>query len=393
MSSVQMQIRTVPRVTGSPGAAGRLLGRGAPEGGGKRKKEPDGWRSAGGALSDRSTRMLSLVLAGRLTSSREPPEQQTAQRPRAPAPRASGRLSAPAPPRRPVPGEGGLGGTPTSPARGGQCAGLLPRAPRTPAVTAAGAGWGGAPAGPLSSPLIPLARDPRAAPGPPEARQESRVPGPGPGQAQRPAARGTAGAQGPACRGRCCAAAKLEAGGPAGAGAAERPRVALPAPSLSPRLTCAAARAGRRGRFLLATSWGGARWPRRPRRPFHFPAAGGAPGPGRRLAARPSPSGSSPSSDPPRPPPILARPRGAPRVPNSLGGGGGGPTRVALPARRLQGPPGRPPPPGAQLGILAAGSCPCTCRRAPGQSLACSPLANGAPPGPLVLKVGLTHKQ
>lgn len=38
-------------VTRSPGAAAWLLGRGAPEGGGKREKEPAGRRSAGGGLS------------------------------------------------------------------------------------------------------------------------------------------------------------------------------------------------------------------------------------------------------------------------------------------------------------------------------------------------------
>lgn len=255
----------------------------------------------------------------------------TDKQPRGPErqrPEPPGQLSAPTPPRRPVPRGGGFGGTPTSSARGGQCAGLLPRGPRTPAVTAAAPGWGGAPEGPLSSPLIPLVRNPRAAGVPPETRQESRRPGPGQGQAQRPAGRRTAGAQGPApprqvLRGRKARGRRPGGCRQCGASPRRSPRpVSVPAPHL------AAARAGRRGRFLLATSWGGARRPCRPRRPFHFPAARGAPGPGRRRrrAARPSPSGSSPFCDTPRPPPILPRPLGAPRIPNSPGGA---PTRVA----------------------------------------------------------------
>lgn len=136
-SSVQMQIRTGRGVTRSPGAAAWLLGRGAPEGGGKREKEAAGWRSAGGGTfqrfpTDPQGRCHSCWPGG----SRAPGTScSTDKQPRGPErqrPESPERLSGPTPPRRPVPGGGGLGGTPTSSARGGQCAGLLPRVPGPP---------------------------------------------------------------------------------------------------------------------------------------------------------------------------------------------------------------------------------------------------------------------
>lgn len=240
------------------------------------------------ALSYRSTRTLSLVLAGRLTSSgNQLLNRQTAQRPRAPAPRVS--RTAFRADSSPAAGPRGRRARRHAHVLGARrpVRGAPPAGPRTPAVTAAAAGWGGAPAGTLSSSLIPLVRNPRAAGVPPEARQESRRPGPGQGQAQRPAGRGTAGAQGPApprqvLRGRKAGGRRPGECRQCGASPRRSPRpvpVSVPAPHL------AAARAGRRGRFLLATSWGGARRPRRPRCPFHFAAARGAPGPGRRRRA------------------------------------------------------------------------------------------------------------
>lgn len=341
------------------------------------------------ALSYRSTRTLSLVLAGRLTSSgNQLLNRQTAQRPRAPAPRVS--RTAFSADSSPAAGPRGRRARRHAHVLGARrpVRGAPPAGPRTPAVTAAAAGWGGAPAGTLSSSLIPLVGNPRAAGVPPEARQESRRPGPGQGQAQRPAGRGTAGAQGPAPPRQVLLGRKAGGRRPGecrqcGASPRRSPRpvpVSVPAPHL------AAARAGRRGRFLLATSWGGARRPRRPRCPFHFAAARGAPGPGRRRrAARPSPSGSlpllrsSPSSPDPPPAPGRAQdpkqPRGRPHASGA----------------RLLGPPGRPPP---QLGILAAGLCHCTCRLARRVLTGLfSTGQQGAPPGPLVLKVGLTNTQ
>nr|XP_030691562.1 uncharacterized protein LOC115841589 [Globicephala melas] len=216
---------------------------------------------------------------------------------------------------------GGLAGTPTSrraahPARGSPLeprAGLSPRSPgrgKGPedgwARPRPGLRWaaaGRAPAPPGSARRVRGRPAAPPAPPPPAARA---APGPGPagrlrpGRAQRRApGAGTPGL--PARRRRWQVSlgrgARVPRPGRRGRwGGGPRAARSPPAPSRSPRLTCApgrrpAARPGRRRRFLLVTSWGGAR---RPRRPFHFPEAAGRPAGRWRRRRRLGPSPSSP---------------------------------------------------------------------------------------------------
>lgn len=209
VSSVQMQIRTVPRghrVARSRCVAARAgLHRKAGERG---KKSPKvGGRQVGDfpALSKRSTGRGHWCGPG---GSRAPGASCSAgKQPRGPErqlPEPPGRLSAPAPPRRRVPGRGRLGDTPTSPARGGQCAGLLPRGPRSPRCHRD--------RGRVRRGARGTAR--LAPDSPSEARQESRLSAQAKAKhkgrrgGKRPERRGRR-------RGRCCAAANPETGRPA----------------------------------------------------------------------------------------------------------------------------------------------------------------------------------
>ncbi|XP_026962330.1 uncharacterized protein [Sagmatias obliquidens] len=174
-----------------------------------------------------------------------------------------------------------------APARGS--AGRLLAGHRLPRGPLAGSGG----ARPLLQPRPrPLQGPPRAW-GPPDAsapdEHKDARPAQGP-PASPPVARA----------GRCRSAAAPESRGPAGAGGGEgvpappAPHRPPPGPRVSPAPPGRrpAARPGRRRRFLLATSWGGAR---RPRRPFHFPEAAGRPaGRWRRRRRRLGPSLSSP---------------------------------------------------------------------------------------------------
>lgn len=126
------------------------------------------------------------------------------------------------------------------------------------------------------------------------------------------------------------------------------------------------------------------------RHPFHFPAAGGAPGPGLGGRLGPPPPAHPPSSDPPRPPPSPSPAAGRALVPKSPRGA---PTRVhASGAARPPAAGARRPPP-APAGHF--GGRPVSLHL-PARWRACTALFStgqqGAPPGPLALKVGLTSK-
>ncbi|XP_059955926.1 basic proline-rich protein-like [Mesoplodon densirostris] len=252
----------------------------------------------------------SLQEAHRLREPAAQTNNQKAQGAGAPSLPSLPRALASAPPRRPVPEEDWRAHPPpgwavTAAARAGEkarrTAGLAPArvsggrlTAQPPAPRAPLAGSGGA--RPLLQP------HPRPLQGPPRAQGTPDASAPDEHKDAR-TAQGPSASPPVAGTDRCRSAVAPESRGPASAGGREgvhAPPAHHPRPRPGPRVSPAppgpspAARPGSRRRFLLATSWGGAR---RPRRPFHFPEAAGRPaGRWRRRRQRlgPSPSDSSP---------------------------------------------------------------------------------------------------